>query len=85
MAEVIVIAPSAQFVAVTASDSTLLSYNGVVSRTKALYIGGAGDLAVKNDLDTTVTFQNIPAGTLMPIAVSQVLAATTCTSVIACF
>ncbi len=85
MADSLIIAPSSAFVAVTASDTVLLKYNGVVTRTKALYIGGAGDVAVKNDLGTTVTFQNIPAGTLLPISVSLVLAATTATNIVACF
>jgi hypothetical protein len=74
--------PSYQFGAITPSDTAILKYNGLPVKTKAIYIGGAGDLAVKNEMGTTVTFQNLPAASMIPIAVSQVLAATSCTLII---
>ena len=67
-------------VAVTPSDSTDL---GV---TRALWVGGAGNLAVQFvDTATTITLTGIPAGTLMPIQVSKVMAATTATSIVALY
>jgi hypothetical protein len=66
--------------AVTASDSTDL---GV---TRALWVGGAGNLAVQFvDTATTITLTGIPAGTLLPIQVSKVMAATTATSIVALY
>ena len=74
--------PSYQFGAITPSNTAILTYNGKPQKTKAIYIGGAGDLVVKNELGTTVTFQNLPAASMIPISVSQVLAATSCTLLI---
>lgn len=53
--------------AVTKSDSTVVSC-------RAVYVGGAGDLAVM-PLDGTVavTFSAVPAGALLPIACSKIM------------
>ena len=70
--------------AVTKSDTTKVGC-------RALWIGGAGDLAVQmagdelNGDTTTKTFVGIPAGTLLPLAVIRVMAATTCTNIVALF
>jgi len=83
---VLPITPSEKFVAVTASDTVPLAYGTDAVRTKALYIGGAGDVAVKNSLGTSVTFQNVPAGSVLPVNVSYVMATnTTATNIVACF
>jgi hypothetical protein len=64
---------------VTPSDSTDLV---VVSR--ALWIGGAGNISVVMASGATVTFSGIVAGTLLPIRVSRVKAtSTTATNIIA--
>lgn len=69
--------PAVDFAAVTPSDSTVLS--GV----RALYIGVAGNLAVRAvGSSTTVTFTAVPAGMLLPIAVDRVMAATTATNIV---
>ncbi len=66
--------------AVTASDSTDLG------RVRALWVGGAGNLAVQFvDTATTVTITGVPAGTLLPIQVNKVMAATTATSIVALY
>lgn len=78
--------PSYKFVAVTPSDTATLSYNGEKSKTKAIYIGGAGNLAVKNDLGTSVTFTGVTAGTIYPISASIVMSTnTTATNIVALF
>ncbi|WP_174802050.1 spike base protein, RCAP_Rcc01079 family [Martelella limonii] len=41
--------------------------------TRAIYVGTAGDLAVTFAAGETVTFQNVAAGTILPIRVSHVL------------
>ena len=68
-------------VAVTPSDATVLDI------TKAVYVGGAGNLAVIMADDTAaVTFTGVAAGTVLPIRVQKVMATnTTATSVVAIF
>lgn len=65
--------------AVTKSDSTTLA--GV----RALYVGGAGDVAVM-PLGSTVavTLVGVPAGSVLPIRVTKVMSTnTTATSIVA--
>lgn len=67
-------------VAVTKSDSTILPV------TRSLYVGGTGDIAVTMaDSVGTITFTSVPAGSILPIQVTQVLAATTATNIIALY
>lgn len=65
--------------AVTKSDVTVLP------TTRALYIGGAGDVVVKMAGGATLTFSAVPVGTLLPIQVTQVRDATTATLVLALY
>lgn len=71
--------PSGTWVAVTKSDSTVLV--GV----RAIYVGTAGNLAVKAGTQTTVTFVGVPAGTLLPISPDYVMAATTAADIVALY
>ena len=67
-------------VAVTASDATDLG------STRALWVGGAGNLAVRFvDTATTITLVGVAAGTLLPLQVNKVMAATTATSIVALY
>lgn len=61
-------APASYAEAVTPSDDDDLTW---VSR--ALWIGGAGDVAVIMQNGATVVFAAVPAGTMLPIRVSRVL------------
>ena len=71
-------APARYAVAVTPSDATVLQ------TTKAIYIGGAGNVAVTMAGGGNVTFIAPPVGTILPIAVTKVLATgTTATSIVA--
>jgi hypothetical protein len=64
-------------VAVVPSDATVLD------PTRALWIGGTGNLSVVMAGDgATVVFSNVPVG-IFPIQVTKVLAATTATSIVA--
>lgn len=64
--------------AVTPSDSVDLAY---VSR--ALYIGGDGNLSVITKGGTTLTFTGVKAGTILPLRVSRVRATgTTATAIV---
>ena len=64
--------------AVTTSDTAELA-----RVTRALYVGGAGNIAVVMADRTTVTFAGVPAGTVLPIRVRQVRATgTTATNLV---
>jgi hypothetical protein len=61
--------------AVTPSDSA-------AQRAYAVWVGGAGNVAVRTEDGTTVTFTGAQAGTILPVRVSQVLATgTTATAI----
>lgn len=66
-------------VAVTPSDTTDLGI------TKAIYVGGTGNLVVTMASGNDVTFTAVPAGFLLNIRVQKVLAATGATQVIALY
>ncbi len=69
-----VFVPNAMFAAaVTKSDVTVFT-----NPTGALWVGGVGDVAVRMYGNATnVTFTAVPAGSLLPISVDQVLSAGT--------
>lgn len=65
-------------VAVTKSDTTKLT------PTQALFVGGAGNVAVLTVGGETVTFTGVIAGSILPVRVTKVLAAgTTATNITA--
>lgn len=60
---------------VSKSDTTVfpsMPNSSGVCITKALYVGGAGDVAVTMQGGQIVVFVAVPAGTILPISVSQV-------------
>ena len=62
---------------VTPSDATILPV------TRGLYVGGTGDLSVVMAEDqNTVIFSAVPAGTILPIQVTQVFATNTTATLI---
>ncbi len=64
-------------VAVVKSDATF--YDPPLA---ALWVGGAGNVAVRTRKGSTVTFVGVPAGTMLPQQVDKVLAATTATDIV---
>lgn len=61
------VAPASNAVAITKSDET--TFNA----TRAIYVGGAGDIKVDMaGTGTAVVFVGVPAGTLLPIRVTRV-------------
>ncbi|MBU9261982.1 spike base protein, RCAP_Rcc01079 family [Burkholderia multivorans] len=53
--------------AITPSDTAAQTY-------RAIYVGGAGNVAVKTTGGNTVTFTAPPVGSIIPVEVQQVLA-----------
>jgi hypothetical protein len=70
--------PTSKAIPITPSDSTDLT--GI----KQLYIGGAGNLAVRlvRDPGTTITFTAPPVGSVLKLRVTRVMAATTATAIV---
>lgn len=72
--------PAEYGAAVTKSDSTVLA------PTRGLYIGVGGDLTVTMAGDAAdVVFKNALAGSVIPIRVTKVKAATTATDIVALY
>jgi hypothetical protein len=69
--------PAVYAEAVTPSDT-----DDLVAVSRALYIGGAGDVVVTMLGGGDVTFKAVPVGTILPIRVSRVKAATGATYII---
>ncbi len=71
--------PYASAADITPNDSTDL---GTVTR--AIYVGGAGNVAVTMKNGTSVTFTAPPVGTILPVRATRVLATgTTATNLVA--
>jgi hypothetical protein len=67
--------PPEHGLAVTPSDAQDLPYV-----TRAIYVGGAGDLAIRLQDGTELVLRNVVAGTLLPIRVARILASGTSVS-----
>lgn len=68
-------------ISVSGGDATFKS-----TPARALYVGVTGNVAVLTLLGGTVTFSNVPAGMILPIACAAVLqSGTTADSIIALF
>lgn len=61
--------PAREAVAVTPDDVTDLA-----DPTRAVFVGGSGDLSVRMISGQTVTFSNIQGGVIYPLRVDRVLA-----------
>jgi hypothetical protein len=71
--------PSTHLVAITPSDSTDLS----AEKFKALWVGGAGNIAVLAVNDSSaVTISGVAAGTLIPIMAKKVMSTNTTATLI---
>jgi hypothetical protein len=69
--------PAYQLRTVTPSDTTELT------GCRGLYIGGTGIVSIIACNDTSAVSLTVPAGTLLPIFVKKVMAATTATLIVA--
>lgn len=64
-----IVAPAGRGFAITANDSVDLA-----AETRAIYVGGAGALALVLASGDTVTFTGLAAGTLLPVRAIRVKA-----------
>lgn len=77
---------SRKFVAVSPSDTVALTYNSVAMSTKGIYVGGAGNIAIKNDLGAAITFTGVLAGVVYPISATLIMNTnTTASNMVALF
>lgn len=76
-------APACDGAAVTPSDTVDLT----IKPTRGLWVGGGGNVAVlMSALGTSLVFQNVGAGVLLPISVTRVLTTgTTATNILALY
>jgi hypothetical protein len=69
-------APATKLFAITPSDSTVINV-------RALWVGGAGNVAVIAMQDTAAqTLSAVPAGTLLPVSCSKVMSTNTTATLI---
>lgn len=68
-------ASAAGAAAVTPSDSTVLDF-------RALWVGGAGNVAVRTRNGQTVTFSGVAAGTILPVQGDRVMSTNTTATLI---
>lgn len=74
-------APSGSAEEVTPNDSADLTYE-----TRALWVGGAGNINLDTADGQTVVFAGIPAGTILPVRVKRIRAtSTTATNIVAMY
>lgn len=75
-------APALNFVAITKHDTT--DFDGFITR--AIYVGGAGDVVAVDHLNNPVTFSSVPAGAILPIRARRVNStSTTATNMVALY
>jgi len=72
--------PASNFVAITPSNSADLPF-----RTSAIYVGGEGDIAVRNETTgQIIVFKSLPTGSIVPVETLRVLSTnTTATNLVA--
>jgi hypothetical protein len=72
--------PATEAVAITPANGTR------IAATRAVYVGGGGDLAVVMIGGNAVTFTGVPAGSILPICVNEVRSTnTTATAILALY
>lgn len=74
---------ASKLIGITPSDSVEISdANGTV-KTRAIYVGGDGDIVVENHEGDPITISGLVAGVLLPISVTKVRATgTTATNIV---
>ncbi len=73
------------FAAVTPHDSNNIQFNSVDRVTDAIFVGTAGAVAIVDQRGNAITLGNVPAGTLLRVAIRRVNATNTTASNIVAF
>lgn len=73
-----VVDPAGNFAAITPHASTELAF-----KTRAVYVGGAGNVVAVSADGTEVTFTGVLAGTVLPIRTVRIDDSSTATSMVA--
>jgi len=77
---------SSKFIAVTPSDTVTLVWNNIEFATEYITVGVTGDVAVKDEVGTTVVLAGLVAGEVYPVETNLILATgTTATGITAYF
>lgn len=72
--------PAHDGIAITKSDAQM------ATQCRAIFVGTTGDLSVKfSGNSTAIVFKNIQSGTLLPLACTHIMAATTASDIVALF
>ena len=71
-----VTAPAIDAFTITKSDATVFGTTAGTAVTRAIYVGGTGDINVKTLNGSTVLFSSVPVG-VFPIRALQVLSTST--------
>ena len=72
--------PSAKLAAITPADTDL------AQRTRGIYVGGSGNLAVMDAYGTVVVFVDVLGGSILPLRVNQIRSTdTTATNIVALY
>mgnify|MGYP006275357839 CR=1 FL=1 len=72
------VSPSSDVAEVAAGDT-------LPAASRAVYVGGAGDLSVVMESGAAATFASVPAGALLPLKVTEIAASTTATAIVAIY
>lgn len=73
--------PAGALLSAPVTPSNTVDFTGF--RTRGLMVGGAGDVRLQTPVSGPVTFTAVPAGTVLPVAASRVLATgTTATAIV---
>ncbi len=77
--------PSFEYAPVVPSDTAPVLYHGVPTRAKGFYVVTSGNLAIKDDKGTAVTFTGLLQGAVYPFGSDYVMNTNTTGSYIALF
>ncbi len=84
---IVTIQPAERAIAVTPSNTININFGGTATQSRAIYIGVAGNMSVEmaeDDIEKTVVFVGIVAGTVLPISITRVNStSTTATNIVA--
>lgn len=64
--------PADNFFAVTPHDT-----NPTIKRTRGIYVGGTGNVSIRDEAGNAVVFNSVPVGTILPVRTEVIMATNT--------